>query len=147
MGAKLMARLNLEWQIFLDSFAGLPDSALSESGVVGNWSIRDILGHITTWENEALDRIAIVLAHEKGPGYSSYGGVDGFNAIKVNEKRAKPLNQIRRELVATHKSLLDRIADIPDSAVDAEFRRRFSNDTWAHYRQHAKQIRAWRSKR
>ena len=87
MGAQLVARLDSDWQAFLDSFEGLPESALSEPGVVGPWSIRDVMGHVTTWEQEALDKLPIVLAHERGPGYSSYGGNKAFNAQKVAENR------------------------------------------------------------
>ena len=146
MSSQLLAKLNRDWQEFLDSIEGLPDSALSEAGVVGTWSVRDIMGHVTTWEEEALNRLPIVLAHETEPGYSSLGGIDAFNAQKVTEKRGQALDQVRRDLTATHQVLLSRVIDIPDNAVDVEFERRFGEDTWDHYREHAEQIRAWRSK-
>src|SRR3990172_955693 len=109
MNAQLLNQLNREWQAFLDSFEGLPESALSQPGVVGAWAIRDIMGHVTTWAQEALGRLPIVLAHEAGPGYSSYGGIDAFNAKRVAEKSGQALDQIRRELTATHQILLSRI--------------------------------------
>ena len=39
---------------FNESYAGLSDSQLMEPGVSGAWSVRDILTHVTTWEEEAL---------------------------------------------------------------------------------------------
>jgi hypothetical protein len=42
------------WLDFKESYAGLSDSQILEPGVQGRWSVRDILAHVTTWEEEAL---------------------------------------------------------------------------------------------
>ena len=148
MAERLLAQLNRDWQVFLDSLACLPDSALLQPGVVGEWSLRDIMGHVTTWEEESIKALPAILARVPPPTYGGYGGVgvDAFNAQKAAEKHALTLADIRRDLAATHQILLGRIAAIPDEAVDAELERRVAEDTWNHYRQHAEQIRAWRGR-
>ena len=51
---QLLQRLEKAWVAFNESYAGLSDSQLMEPGVSGAWSVRDILTHVTTWEEEAL---------------------------------------------------------------------------------------------
>ena len=46
----LIARLEKAWRDFQESYAGLSDSQMMTSGVTGDWSVRDILAHVTTWE-------------------------------------------------------------------------------------------------
>lgn len=52
--AQLLERLDERWREFLASFAGLPDDALLMPGVTGVWSVRNLIAHVTTWEEEAL---------------------------------------------------------------------------------------------
>src|SRR5258708_19777693 len=38
----------------LDALAGLPDDAMLRAGVVGIWSVKDVLAHLTVWESELI---------------------------------------------------------------------------------------------
>jgi len=40
-------RLDEAWVAFKDSYAGVSDPQLTE-GVTGDWSVKDILAHVTT---------------------------------------------------------------------------------------------------
>jgi Mycothiol maleylpyruvate isomerase N-terminal domain len=59
---QLLKRLDTAWLAFKASYAGLSDAQLMEPGVTGAWSIRDIIAHVTTWEEEALNHLPAVLA-------------------------------------------------------------------------------------
>ncbi len=59
---QLLRRIEHEWGSFLATFEGLPNAMLLESDTVGEWSIRDVIAHITTWEEEALKALPSVLA-------------------------------------------------------------------------------------
>ena len=144
--AKLRDRLEREWKAFLKSFAGLPDNALMEPGAVGHWSVRDVLAHITTWEEEALKALPLVLEGKRLP---RYGGIDAFNAREQERKRDYSLERIKRELTATHQHLMAFLASCPkgDYATESRFRRRLRWDTYNHYREHTAQITAWRAER
>ena len=50
---QLLKKLEKAWAAIKESYAGLSDSQLTEPGVMGNWSVKDILAHVTTWEEEA----------------------------------------------------------------------------------------------
>lgn len=50
-------RLEKALATFHESYAGLSDPQLMETGVTGEWSVKDILAHVTTWEEEALSDV------------------------------------------------------------------------------------------
>ena len=103
----VLGRLEQSWQAFLKSFAGLPEPALFEEGVCGEWSIRDIMAHITTWEEETLEALPLILENKRLPRYSTkYGSVDAFNALHWEKKKKLSFSQVRKDLASTHKRLM-----------------------------------------
>ena len=59
---KLLQRLDTAWTAFKESYAGLTDAQILEHGVTGDWSVRDIIAHVTTWEEEALKHLPLIIA-------------------------------------------------------------------------------------
>jgi hypothetical protein len=54
---QLLQRLDRAWRDFQESHADLSETQMMKSGVTGNWSVRDILAHVTTWGEEALNHL------------------------------------------------------------------------------------------
>jgi hypothetical protein len=139
---RLLQRLDTAWRAFEESYAGL--SELVKPGVTGDWSVRDILAHVSTWEEEALTHLPLILAGGTPPRYSvRYGGIDAFNARMTKEKEGLSLSAVRRQLDETHRRLIDFIETVPEDQLshDTRFRRRLRLDTYGHYPQHAAAIR------
>ena len=67
---QLLRRLENAWLDFQESYAGLSDSEMLRPGVTGECSVRDILAHVTTWEQEALTHLPTILEGGKPPRYS-----------------------------------------------------------------------------
>ena len=116
-------------------------------GVTGDWSVRDILAHVSAWEEEALTHLPLILEGGTPPRYSvRYGGIDAFNARMMEQKARLSLTEVRRQLDGTHRRLIDFIQRAPEDQLSREtrFRRRLRLDTYGHYPQHAEAIRHWR---
>ena len=148
--AQLLARLENAWRDFHESFAGLSDSQMMKAGVTGDWSVRDILAHVTTWEGEALKHLPTILKGDKPPRYSvTHGGINGFNRIMTEQKRGLSLTDVRHELDDTHRRLIRFIESVPEEQFQTEtpFRHRLRLDTYTHYPKHAEAIREWRKQR
>lgn len=146
---QVLTQIEQEWKAFLDSFADLTDNILMESGAVGHWSIRDVLTHIATWEEEAQKMLPLILEDKPTPRYTRYGGIDAFNAQAQERKRHLPLEFVKDELLATHQRLLNFLTGVPDSIFSSKsrFSKRLRLDTYNHYREHAHQINKWRADR
>ena len=145
----LLRRLDRAWAALKESYAGLSEPRLGEPGVTGDWSVKDVLAHVTTWEGEALRHLPLILAGGRQPRYVRYGGIDAFNAKMTEEKRGLSLSEVLRQLKDTHGHLIDFVRRTPEAQFtrDTRFRRRLRLDTYSHYPQHAAAIRAWREQR
>ena len=146
---QLIERVAKAWQEFQQSHAGLSEAELLEPGVTGRWSVRDILAHVTTWEEEALTYLPVILDGGTPPRYSAtYGGIDAFNARMTEAKRDLSLKEVLRRMHEVHAQLLELIASAPEAQLRSEtrFRRRLRLDTYGHYPKHARAIEWWRER-
>lgn len=144
---QLLMRLDTAWTAFRESYTGLPDSQLTVPGVIDNWSVADIIAHVTIWEEEALKHLPHIIEGGRPPRYSvTYGGIDAFNAQMVAQRSALPLAEILRQQEETHQRLIDFVQRLPEEHITREtrVRRRIRLDTYSHYPIHTQAIREWR---
>ncbi len=140
---RTLSKLGREWQALFQLWEDLPEDILLLPGAVGHWSTRDVMAHITTWENEALKALPLIL---EGKPLPRYMGIDAFNAREQEHKRHLPLKRVKDELLVTHKKLIQFLENVPESAfASPRFTKRLRLDAIGHYREHAAQIAAWRT--
>jgi hypothetical protein len=146
---QLLAKVERAWAAFKASYAGLSEAELLEPGVTGAWSVRDIIAHVTTWDEEALKHLPSILEGETPPRYSvTYGGIDAFNALMTKRKESLSLAEVLRQLDDVHRRVVGVIERAPEDQLTREtrFRRRVRLDTYGHYPKHAAAIRRWRER-
>jgi hypothetical protein len=146
---RLLQQLDTAFQAFKASYAGLSDAALLVPGVTGAWSIRDIIAHVTTWDEEALKHLPSILEGRRPPRYSvTYGGIDAFNALTTAQKAGLSLAEVLDRLDAVHHLVIEIVERASDDALASEsrFRRRLRLDTFGHYPKHTAAIARWRAR-
>ncbi|HEY6542197.1 MAG TPA: maleylpyruvate isomerase N-terminal domain-containing protein [Ktedonobacteraceae bacterium] len=145
---QVFQKLEQGWTEFKESYAGLIDAQLMEPGVLDEWSVKDILAHVTTWEEEALKYLPLILSGGRPPRYIQSGGIDVFNAQMAEQKRQMALIEVLRQLAEVHRRLLDYLHSVPEEHFTQEtrFRHRLRLDTYSHYPLHARAIREWRER-
>lgn len=146
---RLLRRLDEAWLAFKASYAGLSEAQLLEPGVTGAWSVRDIIAHVTTWDEEALKHLPTILEGKRPPRYSlTYGGIDAFNARMTKRKEGLSLAEVIRQLDDSHRRVVEVIERAPEHQLirETRFRRRLRLDTYGHYPKHAAAIRRWRER-
>ncbi|WIG58518.1 MAG: hypothetical protein OJF49_001264 [Ktedonobacterales bacterium] len=146
---QLLKRLDTAWTALKASYVGLSDAQLTQPGVADGWSVKDILAHVATWEEEALKYLPLILADRRPPRYAAlYGGVDAFNAQMTDQKRSLSLAQVQRHLDDTHRRLIAYLHSVPEEHFmrETRFRRRLRLDTYSHYPIHTQMIQHWRER-
>jgi hypothetical protein len=144
---QVLNKLDKAWTAFNESYAGLSEGQMLEAGVTEDWSVKDILAHVSWWEEEALKHLPHILQGGRPPRYSVvYGGINAFNAQMTELKRGLPLAEVQRQLDGTHLRLVEYLQGAPEEqfSTDTRFRRRLRLDTYGHYPFHTRAIRAWR---
>lgn len=146
---RLFQRINAAWQDLQGALDGLSDEEMLAAGAVGEWSVRDLMAHVATWEEEALHALPIIVQGGKLPRYASQGGIDAFNARQQEAKRSMSLDRLREEMAATHQRFLALIDRIPESvyATEGRFLKRLRLDTYGHWRIHTADVLRWRESR
>jgi hypothetical protein len=146
---QLLKRLDSAWEALKESYDGLSEAQMIEPGVTGDWSVKDVLAHVTTWEEEALKYLPLIIQGWQTPRYSTrYGGVDAFNAQMSEQKRDLSLSAVLSQLDEVHDRLVNYAEMAPEEQYlpGTRFRRRLRLDTYSHYPIHARAICEWRQK-
>ena len=139
----ILNKLDDRWKEFLLSFEGLPESQMIHSEHEVGWSIKDILVHVRTWEEEALKYLPTIVENQPLPRYKDlYGGINAFNAMTHEANKDLPLETVVSNLEATHKRLLAYLRSVTEEqfASGTRFRRRLAADTFNHYPEHTETI-------
>ena len=93
---------------FLQSLAGLDEAeAADTSGPSGHWpSIKDIIGHVTSWEREVVIADEMLKRGEESHLAKLYKDIPGFNAAQSAHRRSWSLSQVRAEFDLNYEALL-----------------------------------------
>lgn len=67
---RVLDQLDAAWRAFHESYAGLSDDDLLKPGVTGEWSIRELIAHVTWWDQESLEHLPEVLVGQRPQRYS-----------------------------------------------------------------------------
>jgi hypothetical protein len=146
---QVLSRLDAAWMDFEESHAGLAEPEMVIPGVIKEWSVRDVIAHVSWWEEEALKHLPGIREGRRPARYSvTYGGIDAFNALMTEKWRKLSIADVLREHVDVHRRLREYVMSVPEElfARETRFRRRLRLDTYGHYPKHAKAIRAWRQR-
>lgn len=146
---QVLLKLEKAWNLFRESYAGLGAEQMSLPGVVEDWSVKDLIAHVSWWEEESLKHLPHILEGKRPPRYSVlYGGIDAFNAKMTELNRSLSLDEVLSQADEIHRRLVNYLAGVPDDVFEREtrFRRRLRLDTYSHYPIHTAAIRAWQEK-
>lgn len=127
-----------------DAIASVPEGRIAEPGVVAQWSVSDLIGHVTTWEQVAISALRRFLADRDLKAVVTWTDVDGLNARESCRKSALSLAQLRRESTESYAQLVVVLSEFPgDRLAQEEVETRIRVDTYGHYAEHTAHIRDW----
>lgn len=156
--AGVETRLKEEWQSLKAVVDSLSAEELQEPGVVENWSVKDLLSHMAFWANKAAGDLALARSGRAdqievpfipNPGGSGGQNVtDEWNAREAAAGKGKSVKDVKREWEDSFEAAQASLKATPPGVLQQEVQGwsmlvRFREDTYNHYKEHAKQIREW----
>lgn len=154
--AQLLTELQGEqaaWEALLSSIG---EEHMTEPGVAGEWSIKDVVAHLTGWRKRTVSRFQAVLQHQPVPAPpwpSQLQTDDEVNAWIYESNKDRPLSAVLQEDRAVFQQLVDTLSAFPEAELDP---RRFGwpedepvrgATFFGHFHEeHEADIRAWQSK-
>jgi hypothetical protein len=140
---ELVERIDAAWSDFLDAIDEIPDERMDETGVAGEWSVKNLLGHIAFWEERATGHIERALAGL--PDEESDEVVEGLNAADHEARWDRTISEERSALHRAHAAVVGLLESVEGlDAADLDEAVRW--DTYQHYAEHAPDIRTWRGR-
>ena len=146
----VLKSLDHSWDELSAVIDSMSEPEMVEPGVVEDWSIKDLLGHMAFWADRAANTLAEVKAGRGSEvsGPETETELDEWNAREFAVREGKNLAQLREEWERAHEAARAAIEAFPEEKLDEAFKDHtvvfeFGADTFAHYQQHAAQISAW----
>jgi hypothetical protein len=141
----------------LEAISGLSDDVITNEMVIENWTIKDLLYHISMWEAE-LVKLLWQASQEQPPTTVHFSNVpvDEINAAWYAQGRNRPLARVMEDLQTVHKQTLRRAGALSDSDLNDPKHHPWqknhplwkwiADDSYEHEEEHAAQIAAWRAR-
>jgi hypothetical protein len=140
---------------FLSALEGLTPEQMMRPGVVGFWSIKDILSHLVAWESEVVTALNQA-QNKKMPSILKIEDIDEWNEEQYHANARRLLDPAWVDFEGVHRMLIKMIEDYNER--DFTDNRRYpwmegeplayliEENATMHERDHAADIRAWRER-
>jgi len=133
------------------------------SGVAGQWSVKDIIAHIMSYEQYTADRIAEIVHGESYTPAATHESLDAFlekfgypdfgspllddhgpNAWIVEKYRNIPLEEIVAHEIQAFSAIVSGVEALTETQMDQhKLFERITHNTYEHYREHSRDIERW----
>jgi hypothetical protein len=138
---ELIEKANKSLAGLIECIEDIPNQELISPKTIGEWSIKDVLSHITIWEEEAAKAFEIWKIGIE-PDWSHIADLDEFNNTTVKQKRRSSVAKVIEQLKFVHNGVLENIHSVPES----EYNNRGGVPRWlvdlitSHIDEHAEKI-------
>jgi hypothetical protein len=114
---QLLETIEVEQKALEGLLAGLSPVQMTQPGVVGEWSVKDVLAHLLEWQQMVLSWHSAELK-----GKVPATPAEGFNWAQIpqlnqqiyEKHRNRPLADIQRDFKASHKKMLSIIQGLSE---------------------------------
>lgn len=156
--AELLRWLTEEEQKWALLLAAIGERRMAQSGVNGDWSMRDIVAHLTGWQRWLVIRLRAAADGQPEPSTpwpAQITSEDEVNTWIYEANRERPVRQVLDDAHNVHQQLLTTIERLPEESrietIDGKFHliwvsdQRFAVGEFFHhfYDDHAADVLAW----
>src|SRR5215212_923289 len=137
----LLERIEEAWRQLFAALDDIPEDQMSDPGVIGDWSLKDLFGHLAFWDEHAVAEIDRALAGLP----RADNAWQEMNEVDHAARRDHTLPEQRSAMHQAHAALVERlesVAGIEAEHIDEAIR----PDTYEHYLDHITDIQTWRQR-
>ncbi len=120
--AELLQDIRVERRRLENILAGLAPDEIIKPGVVGEWSVKDVLAHLTAWEQLFLSWYEAGLqgrVAETSPVGMSAKAIDALNQIIYDQYRLCSMEEVLEKFQNSYQQVLAAVEAIPEEDLFA----------------------------
>ena len=136
--AAALARIETSWHSLVNLVTSLSPDLLHKPGVTGEWSIKDLLGHIAFWDDNGAATARRLAGGDAaaGPDYRLVNDPEAAN------RASQSLEQVISELQVAHERMMQTLHEL-----DGFHPANIAEDTYLHYEEHQAEVESWLARR
>jgi uncharacterized damage-inducible protein DinB len=154
---EILKNIQKEHAKLIAAMHGLSDEVITSKPVMNDWTIKDMLGHISMWYRFAITFLdEYVQRGAPRPSGLSGLGVDEYNERELKLRRDWSLARVRDEFDAAYQAMLSSVEKLDDEQLNAPLaapwepgttlERLVAWNAYEHEPEHTAQIQAWLKK-
>ena len=135
------------------ALARISDERMSLVILHGEWSVKDLIGHLCFWE----ERVAALFADlHAGKSPEPFANIDQLNGQAVADFGKLSLEDVRKREEKAYRNVLAIIRQAGDGELfdpnhfawteGRSFSEIISDNTWGHYEEHLPELTAWQKR-
>ena len=154
--ADLVAEIELERRRLEATLATLSEEQILIPGVIADWTVKDILAHITVWEQRMVSWVAQTTRGEVPemlPPGMTWDDLDDWNEQTYKKHRFRSLDEERDDFQLSYTQALQTVHEVSEQDLIDPHRFAWregrplwvmvaANTSW-HYKEHDDSIRNW----
>ncbi len=110
---EILDTIEESWRTLDEAVAGLSEDDQQEPGIVGSWSIKDVVGHVTAWDCLVVGYLEHWRQGQPSPR-RDWDSTDEYNAREAIRRRDWTLTQVFDEAADIRRRLRGLIAGMTD---------------------------------
>jgi hypothetical protein len=129
--AELMAELDREWASIERICFSLTEADMVAPYAAGEWSVKDVLIHLSAWEKYLLDRLSFVMTGMR-PQYAvmtTWDDVHRFNAQVYEQNKDRPLTSVVIEFRSLYRGVMTVLEALSDEQLTQAYNYDFPDDS------------------
>ena|ERR1051326_836029 len=153
----LLDNISAGHEMLAKALSPLNRTQMTTAGVIGDWSIKDILVHIVSWQQLLLAQMGKDARGDKSDTYGmniNEEEMDRLNERFYRENKNRPLDEVLNDFQSTHTTMLAAVEAMTDEDLTDPHRFAWTNgkplwqfiasETYEHTLEHIGAIRRWR---
>jgi uncharacterized damage-inducible protein DinB len=136
------AKLDQLMETFTDDLHRIPEELRTEPGACGEWSVKDLVGHLAYWEGYWAERLETLARGETPPAEPEGEWWLPINDAEAEKRRDASYEDVLIELTTNRHRIVTVLESLPDNVGGDE-----AQETYKHMREHLTELREWKQRK
>lgn len=115
---QLLREMVEERRLLMEALSSLSRDDLQRPGVIGHWSLKDLLGHLASWDEMTVRFLRLLKEGRFWPEEETIRDIASWNEQEVARKRALTLDEVMENLRGASEMAAAEVAELTPADLE-----------------------------